>query len=392
MVIVKLFPFCSCFIREIRLLYGIFLAPIFVVLLFNVFMFVIIARVLIKHSKKKLDHIKNEKEKVQKKRAHGILKTLISIMSVMTMFGLSWVFGAFSIGDGAIVFQWLFVIFNTSQGFMLFLFFCVIGADAREEWKNLLTCNKYKTRKSLTAQMLSSMGNTNSNTRFTKRRNRTIGSGSVETALTSDGRNSNTIRRSTGIGLDSDYEPERLPTVEMAPFYKTIVDEEERLSKVEDTDNHVETSLAIVIKNDHTAIDTKNHEPEKPKFQKRRQLPPHMYIKMKRSMYTVETIKYNTKNDEPEKIDYSREIYDDDENDMFSQDAQDLVFSNCTQDSLTDSIARDLEPAIQTSFRDSVILSNESLYSQEQVNTIGLTDDYQNNEHINDSSQCVLLP
>lgn len=60
------------------------------------------------------------------------------------MFGLSWLFGIFSVSEGAIVFQWLFLLFNTLQGFCLFLFFCVISKDGREEWKGLLRCNKQK--------------------------------------------------------------------------------------------------------------------------------------------------------------------------------------------------------------------------------------------------------
>ncbi len=355
-------------------------------------MFVIIAQVLIKHSKKKLASIKNEKEKVQKKRATGILKTLISIVSVMIMFGLSWVFGAFSISEAAQIFQWFFVIFNTTQGFMLFVFFCVIGSDARDEWKNLLTCDKYKKKKSLTAQMTSSVGNTNSHSGYKQRSKyrKTIGSGSVETALTSDGRNTYTIKRSTGLHLvDSDEESEPLPIIEMAPFYKAIVDaEEEKLSGTRENDKHIETSL--VIDNEYVELATKDHDLEKPKSKKQKQLPPHMRIKLKHSNYTVETIKYNSRNQDPEKIDLSREIYDDD--DVFSQDAHDLVFSNCTQDSLTDSIVQSLEPEMQNSFLDSIVLSNESLYSQEQsgLTMTGLTDEL--NGQINDSSQCVLLP
>lgn len=95
--------------------------------------------VLIKHTRKKLGKGNKKKEVTQ-----GTIKALLSIVSVMVMFGLSWLFGALSISDGAIVFQWPFVIFNTLQGFILFLFSCVIGKDARDEWTNLLTCYRRK--------------------------------------------------------------------------------------------------------------------------------------------------------------------------------------------------------------------------------------------------------
>ncbi len=65
------------------------------------------------------------------------------------MFGLSWLFGALTIAEASIVFQWLFVIFNSLQGFFLFIFFCVIGKDARDEWIQLFTCGrKNNTRRS----------------------------------------------------------------------------------------------------------------------------------------------------------------------------------------------------------------------------------------------------
>ena len=75
------------------------------------------------------------------------LKILISIASVMVMFGLSWLFGALSVDKAAIVFQWFFVLFSTSQGFLLFIFFCVIDRDARKEWIKLLTFNRYYGKK-----------------------------------------------------------------------------------------------------------------------------------------------------------------------------------------------------------------------------------------------------
>ena len=134
--------FFSCFISDVRVLYGLFLVPIFAVLLFNSVVFVMVTVVLIKHTRKKLA----KENKKRKDVTQGTIKAIISIVSVMVMFGLSWLFGALSISDGAVFFQWPFVIFNTLQGFILFLFTCVIGKDARDEWINLLTCNRRKKR------------------------------------------------------------------------------------------------------------------------------------------------------------------------------------------------------------------------------------------------------
>lgn len=97
-----------------------------------------VARVLIKHSMKK----KNDEGNTGK-----TVKIFISIVSVMLMFGLVWLFGALSVDKAAIVFQWFFVLFSTSQGFLLFIFFCIISKDARAEWKKLLFCNRNKTKR-----------------------------------------------------------------------------------------------------------------------------------------------------------------------------------------------------------------------------------------------------
>ena len=63
-------------------------------------------------------------------------------MGVMALFGLTWLFGAFTVSGASIVFQTLFVIFNSLQGFFIFLFFCVFGREGRELWLKVLCCGK----------------------------------------------------------------------------------------------------------------------------------------------------------------------------------------------------------------------------------------------------------
>ena len=131
--------YCSCFISDTRVQFGVFLGPLFAILLFNTVIFVLIAGVLIRYTKRKIE---KDKE-LQKNTFRTTIKAMISIGSVMIMFGLSWLFGALTIDKGSIVFQWFFVILNTLQGFFLFMFFCIIGSDAREELKNFFTCNYF---------------------------------------------------------------------------------------------------------------------------------------------------------------------------------------------------------------------------------------------------------
>ena len=77
------------------------------------------------------------------------IKVLIGIAGVMSLFGLTWLFGALTVsgfGDAraSTAFQVLFVICNAFQGFFIFLFFCVLSKDGRESWLVLLSCGRYK--------------------------------------------------------------------------------------------------------------------------------------------------------------------------------------------------------------------------------------------------------
>ena len=124
---------------------GVFLIPIFVILVFNTVIFVLVIRVLIKHSRKKFVDVKKEEDR--KKSVKVTIKTLISVISIMTIFGMTWVFGFFTIREASQAFQWLFVLFNSLQGFFLFFFFCLLAQDAREDWIDVLTCNQRKKNK-----------------------------------------------------------------------------------------------------------------------------------------------------------------------------------------------------------------------------------------------------
>ena len=65
----------------------------------------------------------------------------------MSLFGLTWIFGALTISGASLPFQILFVVFNGFQGFFIFLFLCVFSTDARELWKESLSSgyNKFST-------------------------------------------------------------------------------------------------------------------------------------------------------------------------------------------------------------------------------------------------------
>ena len=213
--------------------------------------FILVSRVLIKHNKRNIDRAKEERK--TKKVVTATVKTLISIISIMIMFGLSWLFGALSVSGAALVFQWLFVIFNTSQGFLLFIFFCIIGQDAREEWKKLLTCYRYEGPKKGTATP-SAVSSGRMRGRITK-----------DTSLTSKMGNSNTIRRSVGLLEKSDFDSSVAP-LEMSEISPTKTNFIDSIMEEEDT--------KFIISNEEFK------QPDS-------QLPPQVLFRLKRPYYDL---------------------------------------------------------------------------------------------------------
>ena len=119
-----------------------FLGPIFAVISLNVIIYVIVIGVLIKHTRGTLVR-KNETIDTK-----TVIRLMVSIVSVMFLFGLSWLFAALTITVSGVrtTFQILFAIFTSLQGFFIFFFFCVVSQEARESWKELLSCGRYKSK------------------------------------------------------------------------------------------------------------------------------------------------------------------------------------------------------------------------------------------------------
>ena len=118
--------------------FGAFLGPILAILLFNLVMMVLVVTVLVRHMR---DAMGRTKEQMKQKTA---FRLLISITGIMSLFGLTWIFGALTISGASLPFQILFVVFNGFQGFFIFLFLCVLSKDTRELWKESLSCGHYK--------------------------------------------------------------------------------------------------------------------------------------------------------------------------------------------------------------------------------------------------------
>ena len=117
------------------------MGPVMALLTFNLVIFVMVVIVLVKHSRKRIQTIKHKSVKVT-------IRTLISMVGIVFLFGLTWVFGAFTTTQKSqLPFLILFVVFSSFQGFFVFLFFCVFNGDARQAWNQFLTCGSNGKRK-----------------------------------------------------------------------------------------------------------------------------------------------------------------------------------------------------------------------------------------------------
>ena len=117
-------------------------------MLFNAIIFVTVAVVLTKHN------LSRQKRKTAQKKLKlppkEACKLILSLSGITALLGLTWIFSVFTAmgantnRDAAIALQWLFVFFNSFQGFFLFVFFVVLSSDARNLWLTLL-CPGHKT-------------------------------------------------------------------------------------------------------------------------------------------------------------------------------------------------------------------------------------------------------
>ena len=56
--------------------------------------------------------------------------------AILVLLGLTWLFGVLAINDAKIVFQYLFCIFNSLQGLLVFIFYCVLSEGNRKKYRS----------------------------------------------------------------------------------------------------------------------------------------------------------------------------------------------------------------------------------------------------------------
>lgn len=105
------------------------LAPMCLALSFNLIIFVSFVKNVLCFQKKS---IIRTTQSAQTRSWHQFCTTLC----IFFLLGLAWLFGFFSLGDARLVFAYLFCIFNSLQGFAMFVFFIYREKNARKLWFN----------------------------------------------------------------------------------------------------------------------------------------------------------------------------------------------------------------------------------------------------------------
>ncbi|XP_051934892.1 adhesion G-protein coupled receptor G2 [Hippocampus zosterae] len=72
--------------------------------------------------------------------SRSTMQDLRAVASLTVLLGLTWFVGFFTFGQGKVAMMYLFTIFNTLQGFFIFLFHCLMKENVREQWRIHLCC------------------------------------------------------------------------------------------------------------------------------------------------------------------------------------------------------------------------------------------------------------
>ncbi|KAG8183212.1 hypothetical protein JTE90_005661 [Oedothorax gibbosus] len=119
-----------------------FVASSCVILFINLSVFLMMTRVLVAP---KSNNIQDKKPPQCTSKKDKFLVTTAQVrgaFTVMVLLGVSWVFGA--VGEARLVFQYIFGVSNSLQGFLIFLVRCLQYSEARSAWYQLLKTGTFK--------------------------------------------------------------------------------------------------------------------------------------------------------------------------------------------------------------------------------------------------------
>uniref|UniRef100_A0AC11BTG9 Adhesion G protein-coupled receptor G2 n=1 Tax=Ovis aries TaxID=9940 RepID=A0AC11BTG9_SHEEP len=123
-----------CWINSNAVFYITVVGYFCVIFLLNVSMFIV---VLVQ-----LCRIKRKKQLGAQRKTS--IQDLRSVAGLTFLLGITWGFAFFAWGPVNVIFMYLFAIFNTLQGFFIFVFYCVAKENVRKQWRRYLCCGKLR--------------------------------------------------------------------------------------------------------------------------------------------------------------------------------------------------------------------------------------------------------
>ncbi|XP_011219125.2 adhesion G-protein coupled receptor G6 isoform X4 [Ailuropoda melanoleuca] len=73
-----------------------------------------------------------------------VLRNLRSVVSLTFLLGMTWGFAFFAWGSLNVPFMYLFSIFNSLQGFFIFIFHCAMKENVQKQWRRHLCCGRFR--------------------------------------------------------------------------------------------------------------------------------------------------------------------------------------------------------------------------------------------------------
>ncbi|OBS71197.1 hypothetical protein A6R68_00258, partial [Neotoma lepida] len=123
-----------CWINSNAVFYITVVGYFCVIFLLNISMFIV---VLVQ-----LCRIKRKKQLGAQRKTS--IQDLRSIAGLTFLLGITWGFAFFAWGPVNVAFMYLFAIFNTLQGFFIFIFYCAAKENVRKQWRRYVCCGKLR--------------------------------------------------------------------------------------------------------------------------------------------------------------------------------------------------------------------------------------------------------
>ena len=133
--------------------------PVSTILFANTVALVIVMYNLHQHGQKKARKLSygDENKKTMIDTAMVISQTRIAF-SCNVLLGITWIFALLAVGKATLYFQWLFCIFNSLQGFFIFVFYTVRNQDVKKAWVKCGRKSKEKTSSTYGLEQTASRG------------------------------------------------------------------------------------------------------------------------------------------------------------------------------------------------------------------------------------------